>query len=133
TLSYNGLGEATDTAGRLGGPESSPNIPAGWAWAMGTPFPWAKQVASHLGGTRNPLVVSWPDGMGSKAGGGIRTQFHHVIDIVPTIYDAVGITPPEQFEGVAQQPIDGVSMRYSFDAANKEERRRTQYFEITGH
>ena len=79
----------------------------GWAWAMSTPFRWTKQVASHFGGTRNGAVISWP--MRIKAGGEIRTQFHHVNDIVPTILDVTGITAPAEYNGIQQKPMDGVS------------------------
>jgi len=112
----------------LGGPHSHPGYPAGWAWAMDTPFQWFKQVASHFGGMRNPLVVSWPARI--KRRGEVRTQFHHVIDIAPTIYEAVGIQPPAEMNGVPQQPIEGVSMEYSFDDPAAKSRHTTQYFEI---
>jgi arylsulfatase len=103
----------------------------GWAWALDAPFQWMKQVASHFGGTRNGLAVSWPRGIG--AAGEQRSQFHHVIDIVPTILDAAGIAMPERVNGVEQQPIEGVSMRYSFDDASADSRRTTQYFEMFGN
>ena len=112
----------------LGGPKHFNHFPAGWAWAMNTPFQWTKQIASHLGGVRNPLAVSWPARI--KDHGGVRAQFHHVIDIAPTIYEAVGIPFPEMLNGVAQKPIEGVSMVYSFDDAKAPGRRRTQYFEM---
>ena len=112
----------------LGGPKHFNHFPAGWAWAMNTPFQWTKQIASHLGGVRNPLAVSWPARI--KDEGGVRAQFHHVIDIAPTIYEAVGIPFPEILNGVAQKPIEGVSMVYSFDEADAPGRRRTQYFEM---
>jgi arylsulfatase len=112
----------------IGGPKHFNHFPAGWAWAMSTPFPWTKQVASHLGGVRNPLAVSWPARI--KDRGGVRSQFHHVIDIAPTIYEAVGVPFPDVLHGVAQRPLDGVSMAYTFDAAAAPGRRRTQYFEM---
>jgi arylsulfatase A-like enzyme len=112
----------------LGGPKHFNHFPAGWAWAMNTPFQWTKQIASHLGGVRNPLAVSWPAKI--KDAGGVRPQFHHVIDIAPTIYEAVGIEFPEILNGVAQKPIEGVSMVYSFDKADAPGKRRTQYFEM---
>ena len=90
-------------------------MPVGWAWAMDAPFQWTKQVASHFGGTRNPLVVHWPKGIKSK--GEIRTQFHHVIDVVPTILEACKIPEPKVVNGIPQKPIEGVSMLYSFDDA----------------
>jgi arylsulfatase len=115
----------------IGGPAAYNHMPVGWAWAMNTPFPWGKQVASHLGGTRNPLVISWPARIKDK--GGIRTQFHHVIDIVPTILEAAHIPQPTEVNGVKQKPIEGISMVYSFDDAGAKEQRHTQYFEMFGN
>lgn len=112
----------------LGGPKHFNHFPAGWAWAMNTPFQWTKQIASHLGGVRNPLAVSWPAQIEER--GGVRGQFHHVIDIAPTIYEAVGVPFPDVLNGVPQKPIEGVSMLYSFDDAAAKGRRRTQYFEM---
>lgn len=112
----------------LGGPKHFNHFPAGWAWAMNTPFQWTKQIASHLGGVRNPVAISWPARIKDK--GGVRHQFHHVIDIAPTIYEACGIQFPDILNGVAQKPIEGVSMLYSFDKADAPDRRRTQYFEM---
>lgn len=103
----------------------------GWAWALDAPFQWMKQVASHFGGTRNGLAISWPRGI--TAAGEQRSQFHHVIDIVPTILDAAGIEMPQRVNGIEQKPIEGVSMRYSFDSAAADSRRTTQYFEIFGN
>ena len=107
------------------------HYPIGWAHAMCTPFQWTKQIASHYGGTRNGLVISWPKGIAES--GGIRTQWHHVIDIVPTIYEACGVTPPEVVNGIGQKAIDGVSMSYSFADAAAPSRRTTQYFEMIGN
>ena len=104
---------------------------AAWAWALDAPFQWMKQIASHFGGTRNGLAVSWPRGFASR--GELRSQFHHVIDLVPTILDAVGIVEPSSVNGVDQKPIEGVSMRYSFDDAQVASTRETQYFEILGN
>ncbi len=115
----------------IGGPKSYNHIPVGWAWAVDTPFQWGKQIASHFGGTRNPLVISWPNRI--KNSGGIRTQFHHVIDIVPTILEAAEIQQPSSVNGIAQKPIEGVSMVYTFDDAKAEERHRVQYFEMFGN
>jgi arylsulfatase len=112
----------------LGGPKHFNHFPAGWAWAMNTPFQWTKQIASHLGGVRNPLAVSWPARI--KDRGGVRPQFHHVIDVAPTVYEATGIEPPSVLNGAPQKPIEGVSMSYSFDSASAPGRRRTQYFEM---
>ena len=116
---------------KLGGPESYNHYAVGWAHAMNTPYQWTKQVASHWGGTRNGMVVRWPKGI--KAKGEMRTQFHHVIDIAPTILDAAGLPEPIAVEGVQQMPIQGVSMQYTFDDATAAERRETQYFEMFGN
>jgi arylsulfatase len=115
----------------LGGPASYPIAPVGWALAMNTPYQWTKQVASHLGGTRDGLVVHWPRGITDR--GGLRDQFHHVIDVLPTVLDCAGVPHPTSVDGAAQQPIEGVSMRYTFDAAGAPDRRRTQYFEMCGN
>jgi arylsulfatase A-like enzyme len=123
-----GLESTIKRLDEIGGPTSEPHVPVGWAWAMNAPFKWTKQVASHFGGTRNPLVVHWPRGIKSK--GETRTQFHHVIDIVPTILEACKLPEPSVVNGISQKPIEGVSMLYSFDDANAKERRTTQYFEL---
>jgi len=115
----------------LGGPNTFNHYPIGWAHAMDTPFQWTKQIASHWGGTRNGLVISWPARIKDK--GGIRTQFHHVIDIMPTILDAAGVPTPTSINGVAQKPIEGVSMAYTFDDAKAPSKRNTQYFEMLGN
>ncbi|MFC5138899.1 arylsulfatase [Actinomycetospora rhizophila] len=115
----------------IGGPASYPIAPVGWALAMNTPYQWTKQVASHLGGTRDGLVVHWPRGIAD--GGGLRHQFHHVIDVLPTILDCAGIAAPTSVDGVAQQPIEGTSMRYTFADPQAPDRRRTQYFEMCGN
>ena len=88
----------------------------GWTWAFDTPFKWTKQVASHFGGTRQGLAISWPGHI--KDVGAIRSQFHHVIDIVPTILEVTGIQAPDTVNGITQRPIEGVSMAYTFDQAN---------------
>ena len=115
----------------LGSAKASNHIPVGWAWAANTPFQWGKQVASHLGGTRNPLVIAWPDRI--KDAGGMRTQFHHVIDISPTILEAAHLAQPVEVNGVKQKPIEGVSMAYSFDDPKATGTRRIQYFEMLGN
>jgi len=112
----------------LGGPLTYNHYPVGWAHAMDTPFQWTKQIASHFGGTRNGLIVSWPARIKDK--GGIRTQFHHVLDIYPTILEAVGVPAPSVLNGVPQKPVEGVSMVYSFDDGKAPSARRTQYFEM---
>ena len=106
------------------------HYPVGWAHAMDTPFQWAKQIASHYGGTRNAMVISWPARIKDQ---GIRTQWHHTIDIVPTILDVLGVQQPSVVNGVAQKPIEGVSMAYSFADAKVPSTRRTQYFEMFGN
>jgi arylsulfatase len=115
----------------LGGPLTYNHYPVGWAHAMDAPMQWTKQVASHFGGTRNGLVISWPAKIKDK--GGVRSQFCHVIDIVPTIYEAAGITPPDVLDGVKQQPIDGVSLVYTFDQAKAPTQHSSQYFELVGN
>ncbi len=105
----------------------------GWAWALDSPFQWMKQVASHFGGTRNAMAISWPDGIGEV--GGLREQFHHVVDLAPTILEAAGIPWPERVRGIEQLPVDGTPMNYTFadDAAEAPSTRTTQYFEILGN
>ena len=112
----------------LGGPMTYNHYPVGWAHAMDTPFQWTKQIASHFGGTRNGMVISWPARIEDK--GGIRTQFHHVIDIYPTVLEAAGVRSPSVLNGVPQKPVEGTSMVYSFDDAKAPSTRRTQYFEM---
>lgn len=112
----------------LGGPMTFNHYPIGWAHAMNTPFQWTKQVASHFGGTRNGMVIRWPEGIASE--GEVRTQFHHVVDVMPTILEAAGIQAPTQVYGVQQAPIEGVSMAYSFDDGAADSTRTTQYFEM---
>jgi len=108
------------------------HMAAPWAWAFDTPYKWTKQVPSFFGGTRQGMAISWPARITDK--GGIRSQFHHVIDIVPTILDATGIPAPLMVDGIAQKPIEGVSMAYTFDKANADAptKHRTQYFEMMG-
>ncbi|WP_435007569.1 arylsulfatase [Tundrisphaera lichenicola] len=107
------------------------HYPVGWAHAMCTPFQWTKQVASHYGGTRNGMVISWPKGIAAR--GELRTQWHHAIDIVPTVYEVCGVTAPTTVNGVAQKPIEGVSMAYTFADPEAKSRRTTQYFEMLGN
>ncbi|WP_243439806.1 arylsulfatase [Fundidesulfovibrio soli] len=109
------------------------HMAVGWTWAFDTPYKWTKQVASHFGGTRQGMAISWPKVIKDK--GGIRNQFHHVIDIVPTILEVAGIQAPETVDGIKQKPIEGVSLAYTFDKANAKEpsRHKTQYFEIFGN
>lgn len=112
----------------LGSETTYNHYSVGWAHAMCAPFQWEKQIASHFGGTRNGMVISWPARIKDK--GGIRNQFHHVIDIAPTILDAAGVEAPAVLNGVPQKPIEGVSMTYTFDDAEAASTRRTQYFEM---
>jgi arylsulfatase len=114
-----------------GGPASSPHYAVGWAHAMDTPYQWTKQVASHWGGTRNGTIVHWPNGITAK--GEVRNQFHHVIDVAPTVLEAANIPEPVQVNGVTQDPIQGVSMLYSFGDGTAPERHETQYFEMFGN
>ncbi len=114
----------------VGGPRTDNMYHAGWAWAGGTPFRYTKLIASHFGGTRNPLVVSWPARI--KPDETRRSQFHHVNDIAPTIYEVLGITPPKVVDGFPQDPIDGVSLAYTFADAKAPGRKRTQYFDNNG-
>jgi len=121
----------------IGGPTSYPHYPAGWAWALDAPFQWAKTIASHLGGTRNPLVIHWPEGM--RARGGLRSQFAHVNDLAPTILEATGLGEVDpkgalrRFAGRAAPRFDGTSLVYSFDDEGAASRHTTQYFEVFGH
>ena len=116
-----------------GSDKTQPHMAVAWAWAFDTPFKWTKQIASHFGGTRQGLAISWPGHITDV--GGIRTQFHHLIDIAPTLLEATGIQAPVMVNGIAQKPIEGVSMAYTFDKANANapSKRTTQYFEMMGN
>ena len=131
---FNGILETPDEAihriDEIGGPHSHSNYPWGWAQAGNTPFRWYKQN-THEGGVHVPLIVRWPENI--KDPGSLRTQFHHVNDIVPTIYDILGINPPDEYRGYEQMPITGTSMKYTFDAADEPSKKRVQYFEMMGH
>jgi arylsulfatase len=116
---------------KLGAPESYNHYAVGWAHAMNTPYQWTKQVASHWGGTRNGTIVHWPKAIKGK--GEMRSQFHHVIDVAPTILELAGLPQPLAVNGVQQHPIEGVSMAYSFNDATAAERHETQYFEMFGN
>ena len=118
---------------KWGSAATYPHMAVGWAWAFDTPFKWTKQVASHFGGTRQGLAISWPARI--KDVGGIRNQFHHVIDIVPTILEATGLKAPGMVDGIKQNPIEGVSMVYTFDKAKADapSTHHTQYFEMAGN
>src|SRR5271157_3946535 len=113
-----------------GSAQTYPHMAVAWSWAFDTPFKWTKQIASHFGGTRQGLAISWPGHIDDP--GGIRTQFHHIIDIVPTILEATGIQAPEYVDGIKQKPIEGVSMMYTFKKANANAptTHHTQYFEM---
>ena len=131
----NGIPETTDAIlprlGEIGSPTAFNHYPVGWAHAMNTPYQWTKQVASHFGGTRNGTVVHWPNGIEAK--GEVRPQFHHVIDVLPTILAAAGLPEPYAVNGVAQKPIEGKAMNYTFDDPGAPDRRTTQYFEMFGN
>jgi len=114
-----------------GGPTTFPHFAIGWAWAGDTPFQWTKQVASHFGGTRNGMVMHWPKRIAAK--GELRSQFSHVVDIAPTALEAAGVPQPKVVNGIAQRPMDGVSMLYTVDDAKAKERHTTQYFEMFGN
>jgi arylsulfatase A-like enzyme len=135
---YNGILDVPEPLQLLhledwGSSATYPHMAVAWSWAFDTPFKWTKQVASHFGGTRQGMAISWPGHI--KDPGGVRHQFHHIIDIVPTILEATGIQAPQQVDGIAQKPIEGVSMAYTFDAANASapSTRKTQYFEMAGN
>ena len=114
-----------------GGPETYPHMASGWAVGFDSPFGWMKQVPSDFGGTRNGMVMSWPKGI--KAKNGIRTQFGHVIDVAPTILEAIGLPEPKVVNGTPQIPMEGTSLVYTFDDPKAKERHTTQYFEIAGN
>jgi len=134
-MALNGIvGKASEMMDHIeawGDPTTFPHFAIGWAWAGNTPFQWTKQVASHFGGTRNGMVLHWPQGI--KAKGEIRRQFHHVIDVAPTVLEAAKLPQPTMVNGVQQRPMDGVSMLYSVDAPKAADRRTTQYFEMFGN
>jgi len=114
----------------LGGPHTAPHFAAAWAWAGNSPFQWGKQVASHLGGTRNPMVVAWPGKV--KADTQLRSQFTHCIDIAPTVLEAAGLPEPKAVDGIGQEPMDGTSFAYTFASPQAAERHTVQYFEFLG-
>ncbi len=114
-----------------GGPETFPHMAAGWAVAFDAPFMWTKQVASDFGGTRNGMIVRWPNGITEK--GGMRSQFGHVIDVAPTILEAIGLPEPKSVNGTPQTPMEGTSLLYTFNDADAKERHTTQYFEMFGN
>ena len=114
----------------IGGDHTAPHVASAWAWAGNTPFQWGKQMASHLGGTRNPMVVSWRNRIEPDAE--MRSQFTHCIDVAPTILEAAGIPEPTTVDGIAQEPFDGTSFVYTFEDAAADERHTVQYFEVIG-
>jgi arylsulfatase A-like enzyme len=125
------MAELYGGAEKWGGPVTDPHYACAWAWAGNTPFQWGKQIASHLGGTRDAMVVSWPSRIKDK--GGLRSQFTHVIDVVPTILEVAGIPTPKIVNGIEQMPMHGVSFAYTFDDSKAAERHTQQYFEIFGN
>ena len=114
----------------LGGFHTAPHFAAAWAHANNAPFQWGKQMASHLGGTRDPMVIAWPRRI--AGGGDLRPQFTHCIDIVPTVLEVVGLPTPRVVDGIEQEPLDGTSFAHTFDDAGAEERHTVQYFEMYG-
>jgi arylsulfatase len=132
---FNGVSEKVEDLLPLidewGGPETFPHMAAGWAVAFDAPFTWTKQVASDFGGTRNGMIIHWPNGIKEK--GGLRSQFGHVIDIAPTILEATGLPEPMSVNGTPQTPMEGTSLLYTFNDAGAEERHTTQYFEMFGN
>lgn len=134
-MALNGIvGKADQMMDRIdewGSPSTFPHFSIGWAWAGNTPFQWTKQVASHFGGTRNGMVMHWPKGLSAK--GEFRSQFHHVVDVAPTVLEAAGLPHPSTVNGIKQRPMDGVSMLYSTKDAKAADRRKTQYFEMFGN
>jgi arylsulfatase A-like enzyme len=125
------LADVYGGAAKWGGPGSAPHFSCAWAWAGNTPFQWGKQVASHFGGTRDPMVISWPKRISDK--GGVRSQFTHVIDVAPTILELVGLPAPKVVNGIEQVAMHGTSFAYTFDEASAAERHTQQYFEILGN
>jgi len=136
-IHLNGIFDAETTESMLaraddwGGPDSFPHFSTGWAVATDAPFTWTKQMAADFGGTRNGMVMHWPDGI--KAKGEIRSQFHHVNDVAATILEATNLPHPKSVNGVMQRPLTGVSMLYAAEDANAEDRHKTQYFEMFGN
>jgi hypothetical protein len=133
---FNFVAESPDDAvahlDDIGGPNSHTNYPWGWAQAGNAPFKWYKQN-THEGGVHVPLIVHWPDSLPAAERGALRDQFHHVNDIAPTIYDVLGVTPPQEYRGHAQMPVTGISMRYTLAGATEPSRKEVQYFEMMGH
>lgn len=136
-MSLNGrqpsMEEAIGFLDKWGMPGTSPHYAVGWAWAGDTPFQWTKQVASHFGGTRNTMIVSWPEKITDH--GALRSQFHHCIDVMPTLMEVAGIAEPKEVNGYIQRPIEGTSFAYTFDKANAgaPSTRTKQYFEMLGN
>jgi arylsulfatase A-like enzyme len=136
-LNFNGLGALetpeylTSKIDELGGPTSYNHYAVGWAHAMNTPYQWTKQVASHFGGTRNGTIVHWPNGIKGK--GENRDQFHHVIDLAPTILEAAGLPQPDAVDGVMQTPLEGRQHALFVQRRRSAGRHETQYFEMFGN
>ncbi len=135
---YNGIldvpvGAQLEFYDSWGSSATYPHMAVAWSWAFDTPFKWTKQIASHFGGTRQGLAISWPARI--KDAGGVRSQFHHIIDIVPTILEAAGLKAPDTVDGIRQKPIEGVSMAYTFDKAHADAptTHKTQYFEMVAN
>ncbi len=133
-VGHGGADDVAEMAARLdeiGSPSTYGLYPAGWALAMNTPYQWTKQIASHHGGNRDGAIVRWPAGV--TDGGSVRHQWHHVIDVMPTILEAAGVAPPAEHDGVPQQPVEGTSMAYAFADPDAPDTRTTQYFEMVGN
>lgn len=135
---YNGVTvpldiQLQDYYDKWGSDQTYPNMASAWVWAFEAPYKWSNPNASHFGGTRQGMAISWPNGI--KDAGGIRSQFHHVVDVMPTILEITGITQPNEVNGITQKPIDGTSMAYTFDQknANAASQRTVQYFETAGN
>ncbi|MFV0679870.1 arylsulfatase [Ottowia sp.] len=134
-MTQNGIADSVEAQlkiiDELGGPLHENHYPVGWAWSGSAPFQWMKRVPSHFGGTRNGMVIVWPAGI--KNVGALRGQFHHVIDIEPTILEVAKLPQPKTVNGARQTPITGISMAYTFNDAQAKDRRTVQYFEVGGH
>jgi arylsulfatase len=124
------LAENMQMLDKLGTPDTYTHYPTGWAAAFSTPFQMFKRYSQFSGGTCDPMVINWPKGI--KAKGEVRHQYHHAIDVVPTVLDVAGVQMPEEYRGIKQYPLNGVSMRYSFDQGDAKTTRKRQYYAMLG-